>query len=159
MPSHCGCEGNEAADRLADEGTRLDQSEIPITMAIAQARIKKRSWEVTHERAAETYQGRKKPKFDVESSWPRHVRSLYARLRTGHCKELGQYKYMIETADHPFCECGEEETIEHVLCKCLILEVTRRSLFEEPVSLSHLTSEPEKCRKLLSRRFKGLTID
>ena len=159
VPSHCGCEGNEAADRLADEGTRLDQSEIPITMAIAQARIKKRSWEVTHERAAETYQGRKKPKFDVESSWPRHVRSLYARLRTGHCKELGHYKYMIETADHPFCECGEEETIEHVLCKCLILEVTRRSLFEEPVSLSHLTSEPEKCRKLLSRRFKGLTID
>ena len=37
VPSHCGCEGNEAADRLADEGTKLDQSNVPITMAIAKA--------------------------------------------------------------------------------------------------------------------------
>ena len=138
VPSHCGCEGNEATDRLADEGTKLDQSNVPITLAIAKARVKKRSWVVSHERAAETYLARKKPKFDVEKNWPRHVRSLYARLRTGHCKELGNYAYMIEIADDPFCECGDVETIDHVLCECPILETTRRRLFEGPVSLSQL---------------------
>ena len=103
----------------------------------------------SHEREAETYQARKKPKFDVEKNWPRHVRSLYARLRTGHCKELGNYAYMIEIADDPFYECGDVETIDHVLCECPILETTRRRLFEGPVSLSQLVTEPEKCRKPL----------
>ena len=28
VPSHCGCEGNETADRLADEGTKLDHSNV-----------------------------------------------------------------------------------------------------------------------------------
>ena len=43
IPSHCGCEGNEEADRLAEEGTKLEQSEVPITFAIAKARVNKRS--------------------------------------------------------------------------------------------------------------------
>ena len=51
MPLHCGCEGNDEADRLADEGTKLDQINIPITFAIAKARVRKRQYEVTHERA------------------------------------------------------------------------------------------------------------
>ena len=91
IPSHCGCEGNEEADRLAEEGTKLEQSEVPITFAIAKARVNKRSWSVTHERAADMYQGRKRPKFEIERNWPVKVRSLYQRLRTDHCKELGHY--------------------------------------------------------------------
>ena len=51
MPLHCGCEGNDEADRLADERTKLDQINIPITFAIAKARVRKRQYEVTHERA------------------------------------------------------------------------------------------------------------
>ena len=47
IPSHCGCEGNEEADRLAEEGTKLEQSEVPITFAIAKARVNKRSWSVS----------------------------------------------------------------------------------------------------------------
>ena len=158
IPSHCGCEGNEEADRLAEEGTKLDQSEIPITFAIAQARVKKRSWSITHERAAETYQDRKRPKFEIEKNWPVNVRSLYQRLRTDHCKELGHYQYKIETADHPYCKCGAVENIEHVLCECPILDRTRRSMFGEPVKLSHMVTNPERCRVFLSHRFKGLAF-
>ena len=66
LPSHCGCEGNEEADRLADEGTKLDQTKIPITFAIAKARVRKRKWEVTHERAKQVYGDRKKPKLELE---------------------------------------------------------------------------------------------
>ena len=51
LPLHCGCEGNEEAYQLADKGTKLDQTNIPITFAITKARVRKRQWEVTHERA------------------------------------------------------------------------------------------------------------
>ena len=81
IPSHCGCDGNEEADRLANEGTKLDQSEIPITYAIAQARVRKRKWEVKHTRARDVYGERKNPKMEIERGWPRTVRTLYARLR------------------------------------------------------------------------------
>ena len=113
---------------------------------------------MTHERAADMYQGRKRPKFEIERNWPVKVRSLYQRLRTDHCKELGHYKYKIETADHPFCKCGEVENIEHVLCHCPILERTRRSMFGEPVKLSHMVSDPERCRVFLAHRFKELAF-
>ena len=51
IPLHCGCEGNEEADRLADEGTKLEQAGILITYDIAKARVRKRPWEVKHKRA------------------------------------------------------------------------------------------------------------
>ena len=158
IPSHCGCAGNEEADRLASEGTKLDQADIPITYDIAQARVRKEKWEVTHERAKEIYAEQKKPKWEVEKVWPRSVRSLFARLRSGHCRELTRYQYMIEVADDPYCECGEIDDIHHVLCECPILDTIRRSVFGEPVALGHLVTDPEKCRRVLSHRFPGLKL-
>ena len=38
LPSHCGCEGNEEADRLPDERTKLDQIKIS---KISKARVRK----------------------------------------------------------------------------------------------------------------------
>ena len=40
VPSHCGVEGNEEADRLVELGTVGDQKEAPITQAIAYAHFK-----------------------------------------------------------------------------------------------------------------------
>ena len=161
IPSHCGCEGNEEADRLADEETKLEQAGIPITYDIAKARVRKRQWEVTHKRAKDIYGERKKPKLEVEKAWPRSVRSLFARLRTDHCRDLRHYQYVIEIADDPFCqECedGKVDNINHVLCECPALEAIRRRVFSEPVKMSHLTTEPEKCRLVLRHRFKGLKL-
>jgi hypothetical protein len=113
---------------------------------------------VTHERAKETYAEQKKPKWEVEKVWPRSVRSLFARLRSGHCRELTRYQYMIEVADDPLCECGEINNIHHILCECPILDTIRRSVFGEPVALGHLVTDPEKCRRVLSHRFPGLKL-
>ena len=90
--------------------------------------------------------------------WPRSVRSLYARLRSGHCGELNHYRYVIDAADDPYCECGEIENTHHVLCECPILDKIRRSVFGEPVVLGHLVTDPEKCRVVLSHRFEGLKL-
>ena len=95
VPSHCDLEGNEKADELANQGSKLCQVGIPVSHEIVKARIKRRKWSVTHERAKETYGGRKSPRFDVDKQWPRSVRSLFARLRTGHAKELKLYTHLI----------------------------------------------------------------
>ena len=158
VPSHCGCAGNEEADRLADEGTKLNQQEVPITHAIAQARVRKRKWTVEHDRAKEVFGAKRKPKWEVEKAWPRRVRSLYARLRSGHSKELREYRYKIDAEDDPYCDCREEETIQHILCDCPLLEMTRRSIMQEPVTLHHLVTEPDKCRRLLTTKIEELKL-
>ena len=110
-----------------------------------------------HARAQETYGVRKKPKFEVEKAWTRSVRTLFARLRTGHTPELKQYKYHIEKEDDPYWECGEtEETIKHVLCECPRLARARALGSEEPVTIRHMTTDPGRCRRILSARFPGL---
>ena len=65
------------------------------------------------------YGERRCPKFEVEKMWPRNVHSLYAHLRTGHAKELQDYRYKIDQEDNPFCDytgCGQEvaQTIEAI---------------------------------------------
>ena len=106
-------------------------------------------WTPQHSRARATYQERRNPKSEVERTWPRQVRTLFARLRTGHSKELRQYRYMIEKDDEPTCqECDDdEETIEHILCHCPALERIRRLIFEEPPTMAQMTKQPEMCRK------------
>ena len=58
------------------------------------------------------------------------------------------------------CEsgCGEEETIEHVLCHCGSLEEARVRNWEEEVEMKMMTTQPEICRRILAKRFQGLII-
>ena len=81
----------EKVDELVDKGTLSDQTEIIVTHSIIKKQ-KNRKWEPTHERARATYIERRKPK-DIEKSWPKHVRSAYAKLRTGNSKDLREYRH------------------------------------------------------------------
>ena len=135
----------------------MPQEGIPVTHATAKRRIKRAKWKVQHARAKETFGERLKPKVEVEKKWTRNVRSLFARLRTGHTTKLKQYKYMIEAEDDPYCECQEaEETIKHVLCDCPRLARARALGSTEQLTVNHMTSDPEMCRHILSARFPGL---
>ena len=98
----------------------MQQDNVPVSFEIAKARILKRKWTPQLSRARATYQERRSPKSEVEKTWPRQVRTIFARLRTGHSKELPQYRYMIEKDDEPTCQeyDDDEETIEHILCHC-----------------------------------------
>ena len=160
IPSHCGIDGNEKADELAKQGSELEQSEIPVTHAIVKAKIKSRKWTIEHQRAKDTYGDRRKPDFKTERKWPQHVRRLYSRLRTGHTPELKSYRHRIGTEESPLCDkCGEEdETIQHVLCSCPWDEVRRRNMFGHTVEVRHLTTESEKCRRFLQKRYPLLSL-
>ena len=159
VPSHCDLEGNEKADELANQGSKLCQVGIPVSHEIVKARIKRRKWSITHERAKVTYGDRRSPRFDVEKQWPRSERRLFARLGTGHAKELKRYAYLIDSEDDPTCICGEaEESIQHVLCECESLARERALHAASPVTIMDMTLEPEMCRKILQSRFPGLRI-
>ena len=157
IPSHCDIEGNEKADDLANKGRTKDQSNVPVTQAIVKAKIKAEKWEPTHERAREVFKDRLKPKFEVESKWTRRVRSLFARLRTDHAKELASYQHKIGNIDSPNCiECDKPETIKHVLCECVKLEEKRVRMWHDTITVSMMTTHPELCRRILEHRFPAL---
>ena len=136
------------------------QDNVPVTHEIVKAKIKSRRWEVTHDRAKATFEDRRKPKVKFERKWPRSVRSLYARLRTGHAMELRAYQHRLDEDVDPICEiCGEEEeTIEHILCRCPADAQFRRANYDGEVKIANMTSDPNLCRRILERRFPALEL-
>ena len=161
VPSHCGTDGNEEADQLADIGASRPQDEAPVTFGIIKAKIRGLPWGVSHDRALQTYGDSRKPKYEVERKWPAPVRRLFGRLRTGHAIELNSYAKFVgkeEDDSCPLCVL-EVDKIEHVLCYCPGLELARRNLSNEPFQISMMVSHPEICRKLLVKRFKELAIN
>ena len=158
IPSHCNVYGNEKADKLAEKGSTLGQRNAPVTYGIAKAKIRSRKWEVTHGRAKQTFGERRKPK-EMEQKWPAKIRRVFTRLRCGHAKELRSYRKRIdmETEDEcTYCEDGVPETIEHVVCKCPQMEARRRSISAEKFKIQMMTTEPEKCRRMLQTGFPVL---
>ena len=159
IPSHCDITGNERADKLANDGREKDQSKVPVTHAIIKAKIKARPWQPTHAGAKEMYDGRLKPKFEVEANWTRRVRSLFARLRSNHAKELAYYQHKIGNIASPNCkECEVPETIKHLLCECPSLEEARARNWPGKVNITMMISHPDVCRQILEKRFQGLKM-
>jgi len=159
IPSHCGIPGNDEADELAKQGSDMPQDNVGVSHKSVKAKILARKWEIKHPRAKEMYGERRGPKMEVEKAWPRSVRSLYGRLRTEHSMDLAYYRYKLDKEEDPYCTaCGEEyETTRHLLCSCPALSAERHQQFEgESVQPSDLVQKPEKCRVLLSKRFKDL---
>ena len=160
IPSHIDVHGNEKADALANAGTTMDQSEIPVSHKTIRSKIKNRKWEISHERAVQMYGDRRGPRVDIEKKWPRDVRRLFQQLRTGHCKLLKKYRFLIDLEDNATCDqCHEgEETLEHVLCRCPALELNRRRHTEGEVTVDMMVTDPETCRRILKGRFPDLEI-
>ena len=159
IPSHCETDGNERADTLAKEGSKMDQSSTPVTYNIIKAKIKNKKWDIKHRRAREIYGERRGPRRKIERKWPRKARSMYARLRTDHCKELQNYQCnklgKAETAACPKCG-GEDDTIRHILCKCPSMEEKRQQIRIGEWTVDALVDKPQDCMKLLRHRLPEL---
>jgi ribonuclease HI len=161
IPSHVDTYGNDKADKLADLGTEEAQADAPVTFNIVKAKVKNKKWKITHPRAKDTFVGMWKPK-ERENSWPPKVKRLFARLRSGHAKELRSYQHRVGMDSQPictYCTADAPETIEHVLCHCETLDATRVALWPEDFTISMLGSHPEICRKVLEKRFIGLRCE
>ena len=104
------------------------QTEATVTFSIVQAKICNGMWKIEHKRATDMFGERRKPK-EGEKNWTENIRRTYARLRCDHAKELKAYQkriWIVEDGTCSHCEMNEEETVEHVLCKCPQLEQIRK---------------------------------
>ena len=158
VPSHCDTFGNEKADRLADKGAQMPQRNVPVTFSIVKAKIKSEKWRPEHARALKVFGERRKPK-EAEKGWTERIKRLYGRLRSDHAKELRAYQKRIGVVSEGyciFCDTEEEETIEHVLCRCPQLECARREMWPGKFSVDMLVTHPDMCRELLGRRYPAL---
>ena len=114
VPSHCGIPRNDKADELPKAGSELPQDNVPVTHQIIRMPRSNLADGLSHtqEQLKRTWT----KVWKIEKKWPKAVRSLFSRLRTGHAKELKSYRHFIALEDDSICLL-EEETIKHVLSK------------------------------------------
>ena len=68
VPSHCFIEGNEKADELAKQGSKLIKDGVPVSSAIAKPRIRRQKWDTPHQRAQNAYLERRHPRIEIKKA-------------------------------------------------------------------------------------------
>ena len=108
VPSHCGIEHNEEADKLAKLGTLKDQSVVPTIFAAVKAKIK------------ENLKPKSRKTDLLEQGIPKKLRRALAQLRCrGHSPLTNKYLHKIGKADSPLCQhCRVEDSVTHLLNEC-----------------------------------------
>ena len=136
IPSHCGIDGNEQADKLSKEGSKLEQANNTVAYDEIKTMIKasiKDKW-------------KKRLNIEGEDSIHQLRRAdqvLIFRLRTGHCRLLSHmYKMNLAHTDECQCQTGKQ-TVEHVLRFCPNFETFRTETWSEGTSLDEMLYGPE----------------
>ena len=136
IPSHCGISGNEEADKLSKEGSKLEQPNNPIDYDEVKTMIKA------------TIKNKWKKRLNIEGEDSIHQlrradQVLIFRLRTGHCRLLSHmYKMNLAHTDECQCQTGKQ-TVEHVLRFCPTFETLRAETWSEGTCLEEMLYGPE----------------
>ena len=130
IPAHCGISGNEEADQLAKNGSKMIQPNSTTTYREAKTLLKnkrKTEWR----RSTDNYN----PKQDPINNLKRNDQTAIFRLRTGHCS-LRSHLKRIGVSPSALCDCGAEQTVHHILQDCPKLEAQRRRSWAQEVPTS-----------------------
>ena len=122
IPSHCGVQGNEEADRMAKLGAEEDQENNPVNLEEVKTIIK-------------TLHRTPQPQDSYHLlSRPQQV--VIFRLRTGH-NRLNQHLHKkMHVVPSPMCPCGEaEQDMAHILQDCRSHQLLRAEIWPTPESL------------------------
>ena len=131
IPAHCGITGNENADKLAKEGSRMEQENHCLSYRESKTIIR-RKWKAN---LSNQYIGYK-PHQDPLHLLNRYEQTTIFRLRTGHCR-LKSHLRRIGVADSAMCDCGDSiQSPEHVLQTCPLHDQLRRDLWPHPTDLN-----------------------
>ena len=126
IPSHCNIDGNEAADKLAKEGSSMEQPENPVPQSTCKQMIKSNIQTEWMSDWALDKTGRKlfpympKPnKKDNLNQLNRKQQTIIFRLRTQHVP-LNAHLNRINPMHEPLCPLCDHayETVEHFLFDC-----------------------------------------
>ena len=164
VPSHCGIDGNEQADRLANEGTSKHQAQRPIDIITAKACIKNHVKE----------RGLRKYLQDVHSAHHRSCSNngyplksipltrqkeiVLHQLRVGHSPLCQAYLARInpeKSSECPRCK-HQPDDINHLLLNCPATDRARLKFLGPSPSLKLLHENPAAvCDFLLSVGLLG----
>jgi ribonuclease HI len=170
IPSHMGIAGNEAVDVLAKNA--CESGTIPLNFNIPVSDINNflnnnalNEWQNHWDQSSKIKGSRLwqiQPKVQIKP-WFYKIRmtklstSSISRLRIGHCM-VAQHMNRIGIYDEPFCECGMEETIDHVLFGCPLYDsgvLFWGSTLDLPVnSISILSLNPKESYRIIEKFIK-----
>lgn len=130
IPSHCNVHGNEAADALAKERTRKNQSDKSTTYSEAKTIIKVKQRDLWNQ---------KHPHFDENDAYHSLTRSEQVtifRLRTGP-NRFKHHMHRLRICDTDQCLCGNgSQTVEHLLRSCTNHKSLRERIWLHPITMN-----------------------
>ena len=122
IPSHCGIEGNEQADKMAKRAGQEEQENNPVLPSEMKTIIKSLD--------------RMPQQYDSYHLLSRSQQVVIFRLRTGH-NRLNQHLFKkMRIAPSPMCPCGEaEQDAAHILQECGSHHLLREEMWptQEPL--------------------------
>ena len=127
IPAYCGMLGNDQADILANVNNVSFSEKKTLIRALTKPKLQRDDYHLLS----------------------RKQQVILVRLRTSHNRLNSHMHRKLKLAPSPTCPCGrEEQTMEHVLQRCPLYEVTREDVW--PVSTS-LTTKLYGCKQELEK--------
>ncbi|RUS76474.1 hypothetical protein EGW08_015758 [Elysia chlorotica] len=130
IPAHCRIEGNERADRLAKEGSVLEQIKSDLTYREVKSIIKtslNKKWKKSH------------PEYNKQDGvhcLSRRGQTTIFRLRTGHNRLKHHIYKIFKVGETDLCLCGQAaEIAQNVLQDCRIYSDVRQSIWRERIDM------------------------
>jgi ribonuclease HI len=149
VPSHCNLTGNEEADAVAKEATKLDHANQALDQPTARAHVKRfcrMEVDAIYKADSHTEHHRRTTGgvyIPSDSSLPRGLQVSISQLRVGHAPMSRHYLHRIGKADSPNClQCGQSDTIEHLLLRCPNTRRARRAHLGPRPTMAVLGSRP-----------------
>lgn len=145
VPSHTNITGNDQADRLAKEGSKMSHT-LTIKGDIKEhwPSFKRNIWErwKTEWKQTSLHRGHlystminvdhfsRKPWFHSFADLPRGNITTMNRLRANHCCSPAHLA-KIQVRDDDLCECGERGDLQHIFFSCSLNDVKCRNLYDD----------------------------
>jgi hypothetical protein len=141
VKAHIGIKGNEAADQLAKEAAQDEGNQnivfdrIPVTSVNSE--INRKGLEQWQQKRNSSEKGAVCrsffPRLDQKLKMRIPITHEFTALVTGHGKTKS-YLHRFNLIDNSMCPCNEgQQTSEHIIFECNILEAQRNSLIKKVV--------------------------